>query len=279
VSSSAYDPDRVGICVSTLHVAPSQFTADDVDRLCRVAAAAGFPSVALQSYWVTRYGVEATRRLLDETGLTAGALEGAIRWAEGAEAADQDAAELLEMTAAIGARVLHGTSMALELGSMARAIEGFGTLCERARAYGTEVSVEPIPWQAIPDLETAWEIVRGSGADNGGICVDLMHWQRQRGGPDLERLRRIPAQHVNYVQLTDDPGRPASSAEEYLVECLTERPVPGEGVADVAGMLAALESLGGDPYVAYQVCNTAMAEEGAEAMAARLRANAAELFG
>ena len=81
--SGTFDADRIGICVSTLHVTPSQFVPEDVERLCCVAASAGFPSLALQSYWVTRYGVDATRKLLDETGMTAGALEGAITWADG----------------------------------------------------------------------------------------------------------------------------------------------------------------------------------------------------
>ena len=87
--SETFNADRVGICVSTLHVTPSHFLPEDVDRLCRVAASAGFPSVALQSYWVTRCGVDATRKLLDETGMTAGALEGAILWADGRDAGEQ----------------------------------------------------------------------------------------------------------------------------------------------------------------------------------------------
>ncbi|HEY6533347.1 MAG TPA: TIM barrel protein [Acidimicrobiales bacterium] len=258
---------------------PSQFVADDVERLSRVAADAGFPSLALQSYWVTRYGVAETRKLLDEIGLTAGALEGAIRWADGPEAAALDADELLDLTATIGARVLHGTSMALELDSLPRAVEGFATLCERAKPYGIEVSVEHIPFQAIPDIATAWQIVRESGATNGGICVDLMHWHRQVGGPDFDEVRAIPGEHINYVQLSDDTGVPASSAEEYMVECLTSRPVPGDGVIDVEGMLAALAATGCDPYVAYQVCNPDMAAAGADGMAARLHANAEEILG
>jgi sugar phosphate isomerase/epimerase len=279
VSPGNFAADQVGICVSTLHVTPSQFVAEDVERLSRVAADAGFASLALQSYWVTRYGVDETRRMLDDAGLVAGALEGAIRWADGPEAATLDADELLDMTATIGARVLHGTSMAFELDSVSRAVDGFATLCERAEPYGIEVTVEPIPFQAIPDVAAAWEIVRESGAGNGGICIDLMHWQRQVGGPDLDEVRAIPGQYINYVQLSDDTGRPVSSAEEYMVECLTVRPVPGEGIIDVASMLSALADTGCDPFVAYQVCNTAMATAGADEMAARLRANAEQLFG
>ena len=196
-----------------------------------------------------------------------------------ADAANEDADQLLEMTAAIGAGVLHSTSMALELESLPRAIEGFATLCERAKTYDIRVSLEHIPWQAIPDVDTAWEIVRESGASNGGICIDLMHWQRQQGGPEFDRLREIPGEHINYVQLTDDTGRPVSSAEEYMVECLTVRPMPGDGIVDLDGMLAALGTVGGDPYVAYQVCNTEMASAGADVMAGRLRANAKQLFG
>ena len=134
------------------------------------------------------------------------------------------------------------------------------------------LSIEHIPWYAIPDIDTAWEIVQESGATNGGICVDLMHWQRQRGGPDFDRLRHIPGEHINYVQLTDDTGRPVSSAEEYMVECLTVRPVPGRRHHRPGRHARHAGRAGGDPYVAYQVCNTEMASAGASAMAARLLA-------
>jgi sugar phosphate isomerase/epimerase len=105
-----------------------------------------------------------------------------------------------------------------------------------------------------------------------------MHLEREQGGANLDLLRKIPGQHISYVQLTDAPETVANSAETYLVDCMTLRPLPGEGVIDIDAVLKALAATGCDPYVAYQVCNVTMANEGAGRMAARLRANAAALF-
>ena len=71
--------------------------------------------------------------------------------------------------------------------------EGFAALCEHAAEHGVRVAIEFLPWSAVPDLATTWQIVRGSGTTNGGIVIDMLHWQRQPGGPNLELLRQIPA--------------------------------------------------------------------------------------
>jgi sugar phosphate isomerase/epimerase len=276
---TAFRADDAGICLSTLHVTPRHFVAADVVQLARVAADAGFPSVALQSDWATIGGVDATRALLDDLGLTVSALESAITWSAGTDAAHQDADQLLDTASALGARVLHAVSVATELDSLSRAIDGFATLCERARAHEIDVSIEFIPWYGIPDLATAWQIVRGSEASNGGICIDFQHWHCQPEGPDLDLLRSIPGECISYVQPTDAPLRTAAvSPDTYMAECLTDRPVPGEGAIDIPPLMDALRATGADPVIAYQVCNPDLAETGAAAMAARLRANAAMLF-
>ena len=59
---------------------------------------------------------------------------------------------------------------------------------------------------------------------------------------------------------------------------MTERPLPGDGDVDAPAIFAALAEIGAEPYFAYQVCNVALANEGAEAMAAKLRANAEKIF-
>jgi sugar phosphate isomerase/epimerase len=278
VANAPFQADDVGICVSTLHVDPHAFVPADVERLIRVAAAAGFPSLALQVHWVTGYGVDATRALLDELGLSAGALEGAMTWPAGPDAAHDDADQLLDIASALGARVLHAAHLGSDL-DRPRAVDGFAALCERARTHHVAVSLEFIPWYAVPDLETAWEIVREAGASNGGICLDLMHWHRQPNGPDPDVLRGIPGVHLSYLQLSDAPAAATRGPEAYMAECLTDRPIPGDGVIDVDAVFEALAAIGANPYVAYQVCNPTLAGEGAEVMAARLRANAAMLAG
>jgi sugar phosphate isomerase/epimerase len=279
MASRPFAADAVGLCVSTLRVRPADIDRGIVEQTVRAAADAGFPSLALQVNWVTCYGIDEMRGLLDGLGLTAGVLEGSVAWSEGVEAANHDADQLLDVAAGIGATLLHAACIAPEGTPLPHAVEGFAALCERAAAYDIEVSHEFIPWYAFPSLESDWELVEASGAPNGGVCIDLMHWHRQPGGPDLEALKAIPPERISYVQLTDAPPTgTVASADEYMAECMSSRPVPGDGVVDVAGLLDALVATGADPYVAYQVCNPTLAGEGSDTMAARLRANVATLL-
>ena len=273
-----FTADRAGLCLSTLHPDPRAHTRDDVERLIRIAGKAGFRSLAFQPNWVASYGAAALRGLLADEGMSAGALEGAMHWGEGPEGGAADADQLLEAAAGIGAGVLHAACMLPALESTARAADGFATLCERARAHGISVSLEFIPWYAVPDLAAAWRIVREADAANGGICLDFGHWNRQPGGPDFDLLRSIPGERISYVQPTDSPGAKSHSASEYFQQNITERPLPGDGDVDVPAIFAALAEIGAEPYFAYQVCNVALASEGAESMAVKLHANAEKIF-
>jgi sugar phosphate isomerase/epimerase len=278
MTTKNYTADQAGLCVSTLHPDPHKHVPADVERLIRIAGKAGFRGLAFQPNWVASYGAAETRKLLDDEGMYAGALEGGMNWGEGPAGGTADADNLLDAASAIGAGVLHAASMAPQLDSLARAADGFATLCERARAHGIKVALEFLPWYAVPDLKTAWSIVQRAGADNGGICLDFGHWHNQPGGPDFDLLRSIPGDRISYVQPTDTPAPPFASAGDYFMRNITERPLPGEGRIDPAPIFAALAEIGAEPYFAYQVVNVAMASEGAESMAAKLHANAEKIF-
>jgi sugar phosphate isomerase/epimerase len=278
MTTSTYTADQAGLCVSTLHPDPGQHVRDDVERLIRIAGTAGFRGLAFQPNWIASYGAAETRKLLQDEGMFAGALEGGMNWGKGPEGGAADADLLLDAASAIGAPLLHAANMAPQLASLSQAVDGFATLCERARAHDVKVSLEFMPWYAVPDLATAWRIVQEAGADNGGICLDFGHWRNQPGGPDFDLLRTIPGERISYVQPTDSPPAAFASATDYFMRNITERPLPGDGDVDVHAIFAALADIGAEPYFAYQVCNVALASEGAETMAAKLRANAEKFF-
>ena len=276
MTATRFTADQVGVCVSTLHVTPHQFETADIERCVAAAAGAGSANCVFQVHWASTYGGSELHALLDDHGIYAGALESSMGWIDGPDAAERDADQLLDLAAAIGAGLLHAAAMGSEL-DLPRAADGFAALCERANAYDIDVALEFIPYYAVPDLKTAWDVVRESGASNGGICLDFMHFDRQPGGPDYDLLRGIPGEYLTYVQPTDAPPEIASP-EDYMTQCITERPVPGDGVIDIERMVAAIEATGAEPCLAFQVCNPALAAEGADVMAARLRASAAEMF-
>ena len=136
--------------------------------------------------------------------------------------------------------------------------------------HGVRVAIEFLPWSAVPDLATAWQLVQESGAANGGIVIDMLHWQRQPGGPNLELLRQIPGDRIPYVQVCDAAPGP-SGTHDYLAEALTARPAPGQGCVDIAALLGVLAEIDADPYFALEVFNPELAARGPSAMAAELR--------
>src|SRR5215470_4643004 len=92
----------------------------------------------------------------------------------------------LDLACALGApRVLCADGFGAQA-SRGAIVECFARLCEAAAARGLAVALEAIPWSSVPDARAAWEIVRGTGCANAGLCLDVWHFFR--GGPDLAQF-------------------------------------------------------------------------------------------
>jgi sugar phosphate isomerase/epimerase len=116
----------------------------------------------------------------------------------------------------------------------------FAALCARAAGRGVTVGVEPVPWTNIRDLDDALRLIDGSGAKNAGLYLDV--WHLYRSGLDYGRLRALDPKRVVGVQL-DDAG--AEIQGDIIQDTLDHRLLPGEGAADVAAFVAALEGVKG----------------------------------
>ncbi len=122
--------------------------------------------------------------------------------------------------------------------------ERFGGLCDRAGEHGLRVALEFLPWTAIPDLATAWDIVRRAARPNGGVLIDAWHYYR--GNPDAELLGSLPAEHVVAVQLDDADPEPVGPLFE---DTMLRRRLPGEGALDLTGLVRTLDRIGvAGPY-------------------------------
>ncbi len=272
-----YPGSDVGFCLGTFGLPMAPDGADVRDGVL-AAAAAGFTSVGLFTGRVASLGADETVRLLADHGMTAPTIDAAMTWSAGPEAAARDAAEHLDLAAAVGGEVLQAVELSGELASFSAAVDGFAALCERAQEYGMRVAIEFVPFTAIPDLATAWSIVEQSGADNGGICLDFLHWQRQPGGPAPELLAAIPGAHIFYVQVCDAPVAEVSTLSEYIKQAMTARELPGDGVVDIAGVLDALAANGAEPKFAFEVFSNELRGLGPEEMARRVRASVGRCF-
>jgi len=182
------------------------------------------------------------RAILDDHGVQVAELEFLYGWARDDDAhgwARDLETRLYAIADALGARHMNigDVNPAGDLPPLDVVAERFAAVCERAATHGLRVAIEFLPWTAIPDAATAWEIVRRAACPNGGILVDAWHYFRGRGGET--QLRAVPAERIVAVQL-DDAG-PASGAP---YEDTLRRRLPGEGTFDLVGLVRVLDDMG-----------------------------------
>lgn len=228
--------------------------------LVDAAADAGFGGI---EFWIAHHDSAvadgmASQTFLDyprERGLALVASEFTDRWAMADRRAVAEAnAHILDVTARAGASAIQ--VVARELPSFAEAAAGLGHLCDLAAERGLLVNLEFIPFGGVVTIAAAARLLEAADRDNLGICLDVWHWFRQPGGPDLPTLRGIPADRIRMLQLDDAAAQPA---DDLVVETMTGRLLPGEGTVDIAGLLDALDAMGATPTVVSEVYSSTLA--------------------
>jgi sugar phosphate isomerase/epimerase len=220
------------------------------------AVAGGFSAISLwgRDYAAARregYGDSDIRTMLTDLGLAVAEIDVAWSWLPGAKdvhvpaASDSeevfrfDEDELLAIAAAVGARSVNAVDVFGGAWSIDDAAEALAALCDKAARHDLLVQVEWLAWSRIPDLATAWEIVRRADRPNGGVNIDAWHYFR--AGADEETLGGIPGNRIIGVQIDDGPA----VAEGDLVHAtLHERRLPGDGEFDLAGLVHILRHIG-----------------------------------
>jgi sugar phosphate isomerase/epimerase len=211
----------------------------------RAASAAGFDGVSLyhrecvaasEAGWTAA----AIRSLLDGEGIAVAELDGAMRWLPD-EQRGPSLEEFVDVAAALDARSVTvietaGRRVGVDV-PLAEAAEAFGAVCDRAAAAGLLVHIEYFPPSGIPDSATAAAVARAAGRDNGGVLCDLWHHVR---GPDAG-VPEFGAAPVLGIQVGDVAAVPSG---DLVHEMMHSRVLPGEGAADVAGLVRALRATG-----------------------------------
>jgi sugar phosphate isomerase/epimerase len=247
------------------------------DDRVRVAAQAGFAGVGLRA---ENY-VDARDGGLDDADLTAildrhgiGVME--VEYLTGwGTAEDRDAAQQeKEQTIFHLARMFgtdHMNAGLLEKLPLGTIVDAFAQLCQRAGDL--TVGLEFMPYSGVPDLGTAWEVLRRAGQPNSGLLVDAWHWAR--AGMTPEDLGPVPADRIVGIQLCDVGEHPM---EPLRRESLHHRLPPGRGYGDVVGMLVALRAKGVDAMVSVEVISDDLLSRGPEVAAATVMAAAREVL-
>lgn len=215
----------------------------------RAAAAAGFSGIGLraENYWDAQRAGLSPADMLEVAGcygVRIREVEYLTGW--GTEA-HRDAAQqrkertICEMARAFG--VHHLNAGLLETLPLPQVTDAFAALCDRVGPDLT-VALEFMPYSGIPDLPTAWQVVRDAGRPNGALLIDAWHWAR--AGMTPADLALVPAERIVAVQLCDVAEHPM---QPLRTESLGHRLPPGQGWGDAVGLVRALWEKGVRPAV------------------------------
>jgi sugar phosphate isomerase/epimerase len=232
-------------------------------EMVEAAAAGGFAGLSL---WPTESwskardaGLSAAdmRSILDDNGLVVNDVDALIRHVGGAPGMRGPPESLMfEAGEALGARLLNMVIMGAQPADLDQMAEHFADVYDRAAEHGLTVHLEFVPFMAVPDAATAWQVVERSGRP-GGVMVDSWHCFR---GPTTDAdLRAIPGERVLGIQINDAPTEPAT--DDPVLETLHHRLVPGEGDIDLVGLLRVLREIGSTAPLTAEVFSDALQAE------------------
>lgn len=234
------DANDLLLCAGTLMATPL------VDRIAPTASA-GFQGLSVFTNDVTSAaadGISLTelRHRIEGAGLAVGEVDPLANWfpsanqSEGLLSATVD--EVFTIAEEIRARSVTAVVFAATPPSQNELIDSFAKLCDRAAEHDLLVHLEFIPFTPVRTLADASAIVEAADRPNGGILLDA--WHLIRSGGNATEVEAV-AKRVLGVQLDDAPHQ---SEENLVEETLHRRLLPGEGGADVAGIIRALREGG-----------------------------------
>jgi sugar phosphate isomerase/epimerase len=223
----------------------------DFQSRVEAAAHAGFTGIGLWhsdiAHILERRTLGEMKRILDSNGIRHVELEFLDGWFKRGDAraqSDRRKRLLLDAAEALEARHIKVGDFEAAPWPMAELIDAFGSLCEEAQAHGTRIVFELMPHSVIGTLDEALALVKGAGAPNGGIIIDL--WHMVKLGIPFERLAALPAEYLLGVELNDGYLK---GEWDLVTETTCHRKLCGQGEFDVQGFVDAMRrSPYGGPY-------------------------------
>jgi sugar phosphate isomerase/epimerase len=182
--------------------------------------------------------VRATNAALADCGVRLGQAEGFLIM-PGVEIADSEA--VLDVMTGLGTPAVNAVVIEPD---RQRALDQFSRLADMAAARSQVAMVEFMPMTSPGNLAETLEFIAASGAANGRVMLDAMHFYRS--GSQTSELAGIDLSRIGYVQLCDVPMRQAAAAmtpeaaQAYGEEARHHRLCPGEGDLPLGEFLAAL---------------------------------------
>jgi sugar phosphate isomerase/epimerase len=179
------------------------------------------------------------KQILDDHGIQHVELEFLTDWfleGERKKASDVRKGRLLEAAEELRARHIKVGDFFQEQCSLPHLVDAFAILCEEAAEHGTRIGFELMPFAMIRTLEESVAMVKGAGAPNGGIVLDL--WHMVKLCIPYEEVSRVPMEYVVGVELNDGTMRSPRSLHE---DTINHRRFCGEGEFDVRGFAQCMQ--------------------------------------
>ena len=127
-------------------------------------------------------------------------------------------------------------------------MEGVAKVADMAKEFGLCYNVEFLPWAGISNLQEAVTMADTLQRDNLFIMVDTLH--AGRAGVTAEELRRTDKKYFRFMHICDGPAGPDGDPvldnikdPLMLYTAREARYYVGEGVMDVAGLVAAIPNV------------------------------------
>jgi len=224
----------------------------DIADRCAQAERAGFKGIGiwhadLEHILETRTLAE-LKTLLDDHGLVHNELECLLDWFldpadESRRAADATRALLFEAAAVLEPHHIKVANIFSRPCELPLLTERYGELCaEAAERTDARMVYEFMPPDVnVRDVDTALAVVEGAGTANAAMAIDT--WHMAKLGIPLDDLRRIPAQYLGWVELSDGQWE---NMPDPVDETINYRALPGEGEFPIREYVAAVRDAGYD---------------------------------
>lgn len=123
------------------------------------------------------------------------------------------------------------------------AVERFAQVCDLARPYGLDVSLEFVSWADVKDLTEALDILAAANCANARVMVDVLH--AHRSGVTPKELAAVRPELFSFVHLCDGPATIPTTVEDLIYTGREARLYVGEGGIDILAYLNAMPNV---PY-------------------------------
>ena len=207
---------------------------------CEEAAKVGFAGIGIWhadlEHVLDTHTLDEMKAIFDDAGLRHLELEFLMDWFvdpgdERRAASDRQRRLLFEAAAVLEPHHIKVGNIPATPAPLEQVTERFAELCaDAAEHHAATIAYEIMPFDPnVRTLDDVIAVAAGAGAPNGGIAIDTWHMGKLGIAP--EELRRIPLEHLAWIELSD--GRREDMADP-VDETINHRRLPGEGEFDVA---------------------------------------------